>query len=111
MPQPDVVTSENIIVILLSQLSVAEAFPNAGEAGQLIGELTDGHVMTGAIASTTLIVLQQTICPSSQRKVSHIVNCPQVPAVTFIEAPVDEPAIEPLPEIDQLCDGFEHKPE
>jgi hypothetical protein len=42
-----------------SHASVAVATPNEGTAGQLIGETTFGHVMTGGVLSCTTIVLLQ----------------------------------------------------
>ena len=53
---PAVLTSDEVISTVASQASVAVALPKTGDEGQLIGEVTDGQVMTGAVTSCTTIV-------------------------------------------------------
>ena len=49
-----------------SQASLAVAAPKLGTAGQLIGEVTVGHVMAGGVISCTLIErLQVDVLPQS----------------------------------------------
>ena len=56
---PGVVTSLNVMDTLASQASVAVTVPKVGVAGQLIGDVTDGQVITGGVTSCTMIVLLQ----------------------------------------------------
>ena len=56
---PGVVTSVKVIDTLASQASVAVTIPNVGVAGQLMGDVTEGHVITGGVTSCTMIVLLQ----------------------------------------------------
>jgi len=58
-PQPGVVTSDEVIATLASHASVAVALPKFGALGQLIGDVTAGHVIVGGVMSCTTIVRLQ----------------------------------------------------
>ena len=63
---PGVVTVVKVTTTLASQASVAVAVPNEATAGQLMGEVTDGQVMTGGVTSRTETVrLQVDVLPQS----------------------------------------------
>ena len=55
---PDVVTSSDVRVKTLPQLSVAVATANTGVAGQLIVVTAGNGLITGAVISCTLIVCE-----------------------------------------------------
>jgi len=59
LPQPGVVTSDEVIATLASHASVALALPKFGALGQSIGDVTVGHVIVGGVMSTTAIVRLQ----------------------------------------------------
>ena len=64
--EPEVDTSDEVIVTIASHASVAVAAPKDGEAGQLIGEVTVGQVMTGGVIScTTMVALHVAVFPQS----------------------------------------------
>ena len=50
-PQPGDVTSDEVIATLASHASVAVAFPKLGALGQLMGDVTAGHVIEGDVIS------------------------------------------------------------
>jgi hypothetical protein len=63
---PGVVASEEEMATLGSQLSDAVAAPKVGTAGQLIGEVTEGHVIVGGVTSfTTMVRLHVAVFPQS----------------------------------------------
>jgi hypothetical protein len=69
-----VVTSENVILTVASQASVAVAAINTGIAGQLIGETGSTHAIVGAvISSTTIVRLQVELFPQSSVAVQVLV--------------------------------------
>ena len=82
---PGVVTSANVIVTFWSHASVAVAAPNTGEAGQSIGEVTEGQVIEGGVISLTTIVRAHTaLLPQSSVAVQVLVTLyvlAQVPGV------------------------------
>ena len=53
--EPEVVASENVIVTLASQLSIAVAIPKLGTAGQSIMLANSGQEMVGGVESSTVI--------------------------------------------------------
>ncbi len=63
---PCVVASENVIVTVASQASVAVGGVNTGTAGQLIGVVCVTQVIVGAVTSrTTIVPLQVAVLPQS----------------------------------------------
>jgi hypothetical protein len=89
-----VVTVEKVILTEASQPSVAVAVPKEGTAGQLIGETTFGHVITGGVLSTTTIVLlQEAVLPQSSVATQVLVTlyaCEQTPpGVVTVEKVID----------------------
>ena len=64
--EPGVVTSEKMIVILGSQVSVAVGGVNTGNAGQLTGVVCVTQVIVGGVLScTTMVRLQVAVFPQS----------------------------------------------
>ena len=51
LPQPGVVTSDDVIATVASHASVAVALPKFGALGQLMGDVTEGQVMVGGVIS------------------------------------------------------------
>ncbi len=82
---PGVVTSSYVIVGESSQASTAVASPKTGVFGHSTGETTVGHVITGAVVSTTSIVLLQLLELPTQSVAVHVrvtlYSCGHVPGV------------------------------
>ena len=71
---PAVDASAKVIVTVASHASVAVALPNDGEVGQLMGEVTVGQVITGAVTScTTIVRLHVAVFPQSSVAVNVLV--------------------------------------
>jgi len=72
--EPGVVTSEEMIVILGSQVSVAVGGVNTGKAGQLTGVVCVTQVIVGGVIScTTIVLLQVAVFPQSSVAVHVLV--------------------------------------
>jgi hypothetical protein len=72
---PGVVTSENVMVTLGSQASVAVGGVNTGVAGQLMGEVCTTQIIVGGVTScTTMVPLQVAIFPQSSVAVHVLVT-------------------------------------
>src|SRR6185436_4594268 len=72
---PGVVTFDAVIVGVASHASVAVAVPKEGVAGHSIGDVTVGHVITGAVLSVTEMVrLQVDALPQSSVAVHVLVT-------------------------------------
>jgi hypothetical protein len=64
--EPWVVASDEVIVTVPSQASVAVGATNSGTDGQLIGEVCVAHVIVGAVTSRTMMeALQVAVFPQS----------------------------------------------
>ena len=72
---PCVVASENVIVTVASQASVAVGATHAGVEGQLIGVVCVAHVIVGGVTSlTTIVRLQVAVLPQSSVAVQVLVT-------------------------------------
>src|SRR6187549_3138425 len=72
--EPGVLTSENVIVTLRSQVSVAVGGVNTGTAGQLTGVVCITQVIVGGVIScTTIVRLQVAVFPQSSVAVHVLV--------------------------------------
>ena len=76
---PGVLTSENVIVTLGSQVSVAVGGVNNGVAGQLIGVVCVTQIIVGGVMScTTIVLLHVAVFPQSSVAV-HVLVAVYVP--------------------------------
>ena len=72
--EPGVLTSENVMDTLGSQVSVAVGGANTGVAGQLIGVVCVTQVIVGGVIScTTIVRLQVAVFPQSSVAVHVLV--------------------------------------
>ena len=86
---PAEVTSAKVIVTLWSHTSVAVAAPKLGEAGQSIGDVTVGHVITGPVTSSVQVqvLAHVAVLPHTSVAVHVIVlDRPQALVLTILPA-------------------------